>query len=89
MLIPVHCCCNPELRLGFMDVPDSCLKYRLFSTYIKKEVLGEFEKVDFIIHQLNIHDKRILAIKSDDRPLDYFKKIYLFIEDRSLINNFA
>jgi hypothetical protein len=36
VILPVHCCCTPGLRLGFLSVPRACVNRRQFAIVVRE-----------------------------------------------------
>ncbi len=86
----VRCCCNPAVLIGtltvdreyrsgeMMDVavlnPLSAFEWR----DIDSPIYVERERLQFA--QCNLHERSFVAIKSDDRPLEFWHKLPGFVE---------
>lgn len=96
MRLPVHCCCEPAKRLGWLEVDDHYAKRG--HCYMLARVAGFYETVDITIEyvQLVLYPRRLLncghytiqlssrrlAVKSDDRPLEEWRRLPDFTEGR-------
>lgn len=93
-VLPVHCCCDPGLRLGWVPVPERVTapcNIWFVAGYPAKDLLTEevhyperiFTEVAFL-HTTTPGGRTDyqLGVKSNDVPLETWRKVPGFIEDR-------
>jgi hypothetical protein len=92
-MLPVHCCCDPAKRLGWVPVPERRLEAPGPVRFILGHLTLNLEtgavtrpaQLDTVVAWLEncgaYPHGRQLAVKSADTPLDQWRKIPGFIED--------
>lgn len=90
-MLPVHCCCDPAKRLGWVPVPDKlhergCGPVRfqvgLPSYELLTGVVTQPDQIDTTIERLIDGDEEYLAVKSAEQPVDVWRKVPGFLEDQ-------
>lgn len=89
-VLPVHCCCDPGLRLGWVPTPASMKgpgDVRFVAGYPAKDLLTNEvhypERIFTEVAWLEFDgEERMLGVKSNDVPIETWRKVPGFIEDR-------
>jgi hypothetical protein len=82
MKVPVHCCCNPDKRLGWLEVPDNLARPGVF--YIPMRSASGFGQLEVqLALLLDPHPPAnvILAAKSGHEPVETWEKVPGFTRD--------
>lgn len=99
--IPVHCCCDPRIVLGTLDVPgEYCHPHARFRVVMQEPVSwvgAEYRPpskpwkegeqyiviaVETLWLETNGRAQAILAVKSNDMPIETFRRIPGFVENQ-------
>lgn len=92
-MLPLHCCCDPALRLGWVPRPpqvDGPRSVIFVAGHVAKDLLtGEvhyperiYTEVAWLVNDFTPKGKGRLAVKSNDVPIETWRKVPGFIEDR-------
>lgn len=88
--LPVHCCCDPSLRLGWIPVPLTKRAGSEFRIVVvspsKVRDLGaplEMIYIEAEVQWLTRGDVRTLAVKSGHQPIEVWRRVHGFIENRA------
>lgn len=82
----LRCCCNPNLLLGHL--PDPSEEDKLGAVIGKRPKVmlptkdGKTAQVEVGAICLGLFGSSFPAYKSDDRPIDYFRNIVGFVEEK-------
>lgn len=86
--LPVHCCCDPSLRLGWVPCrltePGPVV---FIAGHVTRDLwIGAVSSVPERVHtevaSLWDNGERVLAVKSNEHPIETWRKIPGFIEER-------
>lgn len=91
MQMEVRCCCQPQKLLGWLPVPDDVHDGRVLRFIVRParweftsvEATPEYKKVDEIelpVARLGIVGVTILALKSEETPIERLRLIPGFVE---------
>lgn len=85
MRLQVRCCCNPNVWMGSLEIPDHLAKRGTFEMPICRGnplrggegTPAQIDRVRITVEELELEygRRRMLAIKSDERPLTWWKQL--------------
>ena len=93
-MLPLHCCCDPALRLGWVPRPlgveGPCKAVYVAGHPTRDLMTGEvtyperiYTEVEILaVEQVDGTSVERLAVKSNDVPIETWRKVPGFIEDR-------
>jgi hypothetical protein len=86
-MLPVHCCCEPGKRLGWVPAPSTPGPIAFMAGHRSVNLLdGETimpTKISTCIDWLQDGTGRRLAVNSADTPIETWRKVPGFIEDHA------
>lgn len=93
-MLPVHCCCEPNKRLGWVPVPDKRLNSpgpvrfmsKLPSYDLETGTVSPAESFDTIVEFIHHHpayDGPQLAVNSHEVPVETWRRVPGFVEERA------
>lgn len=100
MKLNVRCCCTPKKVMGVLDVPDALVRWMGGDMTLLRPMYGlahlgritDAEQVYSPITRAHIelrfyfheNGRKELAVYSDDRPVDFWRNLPGFEEDRAV-----
>lgn len=91
-MLPVHCCCEPSKRLGYVLAPDRVGRINFswmecFPTSLRLDVVQPpptRHEIHTTVESLHYNGEHILAVKSAHQPIETWRKVPGFVEVHSL-----
>lgn len=90
--LAVRCCCKPQKVLGFLQVPDDCRTDHRISLAPSMTVLSSLgspsverclrETHDLTIGMYEARGGVETAVKSEDQPVEFWRRVSGFVEVR-------
>jgi hypothetical protein len=90
--LPVHCCCDPERRLGWVPAQKRLGPVRFVITPRSVTLAFDDDAVpvkhpavtlDAEVEKLHARGETILAVKSNDHPIEQWRRVPGWIDDTS------